>query len=218
MFVDNSNNVIKADTVGELKIKAQETVDKVEEYLTDNKLKLNKDKSKLMVMCKLSDNKDDATITAHGKEIKPQNDMKVLGLYLSSNRDWTRQINETVKQLQLRLITLRQLAAAGSQKTISSLASSIMIRKIVYGIKAWGATTLENRMKLQKTINQSARIPLGPRSYKMPVKSMMEILDWSSFGQLMNQHTLNLAISTVSNQKPISMFTKLNRFKLRMTR
>ena len=46
----------------------------------------------------------------------------------------------------------------------------------------------------------------------------MEILDWSSFGQLMNQHTLNLAISTVSNQKPISMFTKLNRFKSRMTR
>ena len=73
-------------------------------------------------------------------------------------------------------------------------------------------------MKLQKTINQSARIALGPRSYIMPVKSMMEILDWSSFGQLMNQHTLNLAISTVLNQKPISMFTKLNHFKSKMTR
>ena len=47
---------------------AQETVDLVEEYLTDNKLKLKKDKSKLMVMCKPSDNKDDATTTAHGKE------------------------------------------------------------------------------------------------------------------------------------------------------
>ena len=112
---------------------------------------------------------------------------------------------------------MRQLAAAGSQKTISSLASSIIIGKIVYGIQAWGGTTLENRLKLQKTINQSARIALGPRSYKMSVKSMMEILDWSSFGQLMDQHTLNLAISTVSNHKPISMFTKLNHFKLRMT-
>ena len=80
-----------------------------------------------------------------------------------------------------------------------------------------GGTTLENRQKLQKTINQSARIALGPRSYKMSVKSMMEILDWSSFGQLMDQHTLNLAISTVSNHKPISMFTRLNRFKSRMT-
>ena len=89
-------------------------------------------------MCKPCDNKDDATITARGKEIKPQNDMKVLGLYLSSNRDWTRQINETVKQLQLRLITLRQLAAAGSQRTISSLASSIIIGKVVYGIHARG--------------------------------------------------------------------------------
>ena len=46
---------------------------------------------------------------------------------------------------------------------------------------------------------------------------MMEILYWSSFGQLMDQNTLNLAISTVSNHKPISMFTKLNRFKLKMT-
>ena len=104
----------------------------------DNKLKLNKDKSKLMAMCKPNDNKDDATITAQGKDIKPQKDMKVLGLYLSPNRNWTRQINEMVKQLQLRLITLRQLAAAGSQRTISSLASSIIIGKIVYGIQAWG--------------------------------------------------------------------------------
>ena len=104
--------------------------------------------------------------------------MKVLGLYLSSNRDSIWQINGTVKQLQLILITLRQLAAAGSQKTISSLASSIIIGKIVYGIQAWGGTILENSLKLQKTINQSARIALGPRSYKIPVKNMMEILDW----------------------------------------
>ena len=109
------------------------------------------------------------------------------------------------------------MAVAGSQRTISNLASSIIIGKIVYGIQCLGGTTLENRQKLQKTINQSARIALGPRSYKMSVKSMMEILDWSSFGQLMDQHTLNLAISTVSNHKPISMFTRLNRFKLRMT-
>ena len=47
---------------------------------------------------------------------------------------------------------------------------------------------------------------------------MMEILDLSSFGQLMDQHILDLAISTVSKHKPISMFTRLNRFKLRMTR
>ena len=87
-------------------------------------------------MCKPSDNKDDATITAHGKEIKPQNDMRVLGLYLSSNRDWTRQINEMVKQLHLRLIKLRQLAVVGHQWTISNLASSIIIGKIVYGIQA----------------------------------------------------------------------------------
>ena len=118
-------------------------------------------------MCKPSNNKDDATITAHGQEIKPQKDMKVLGLYLSANRDWTRQINETVKQLQSRLITLRQLAVAGSQRTISNLASSIIIGKIVYGIQAWGGTTLEKRQKLQKEINQSARIALGPKSYKM---------------------------------------------------
>ena len=50
-FVDDSNNIIKADTVDNLKIKSQETVAKVKEYLTDKKLKLNKDKSKLMVMC-----------------------------------------------------------------------------------------------------------------------------------------------------------------------
>ena len=38
-------------------------------------------------MCKPSDNKDDATITAHGKEIKPQNYMKVFrALYIFQQR------------------------------------------------------------------------------------------------------------------------------------
>ena len=44
---------------------------------------------------------------------------------------------------------------------------------------------------------------------------MMEILGWSSFDQLMDQHTLNLAITTVSEQKPVSMFNRLNHFKSR---
>ena len=217
-FVDDSNNLIKADTINDLKNKAQETVDKVEEYLDDNKLKLNKDKTKTMVMCKPSDDKDDATITAMGKLIKPQNNIKVLGLFLSSNREWTRQINETVKSLQMRLITLRQLAKAGSQKTIASLAWSLVAGKIVYGIQAWGGTTLQNRQKLQKVINQAARIAIGPRSYRMSIKNMMEILGWSSIDQLMDIHTLNLAVATVSQKKPFSMNTRLSKFKTRETR
>ena len=63
LFVDDSNDGIKYDTVDKHKVKAQETVDRVEKYLTDNKLKQNKDKSKLMVMCNPGHIKDDAAIT-----------------------------------------------------------------------------------------------------------------------------------------------------------
>ena len=41
--------------------------------------------------------------------------------------------------------------------TISSLASSIIIGKIVYGIQAWGGTTLENRTtKDNKPVGQNS--------------------------------------------------------------
>ena len=51
-FVDDANSLVKGNNAEELKAKCQETVDAIESYLDANMLKINTDKSKLMINTK----------------------------------------------------------------------------------------------------------------------------------------------------------------------
>ena len=66
---------------------AQEKITEIELYLHNNKLKANPDKTKLIVMAKPSLDKSIVTIRAHSEVIKPSNNLKILGIYLSPDRE-----------------------------------------------------------------------------------------------------------------------------------
>ena len=110
------------------------------------------------------------------------------------------------------------MANLASQKTLATLAQAMISSKILYGIQAWSGTSIENRNKIQKIINQSARIALGPKSSRMSIYKMMSQLGWMGLDQMSDQHTLMLAINTANTGYPKSLNNKLSQFKTRTTR
>ena len=103
--------------------------------------------------------------------------------------------------MQIRLVTLRQLSIAAPFKTMVNLATAIIVGKLSYGIQVWGGTSVENRTKLQKILNQAAKIVIGSRSYKMSTPQMMKELGWSSIDQLIDHHTANLAVNILQKKQ-----------------
>ena len=160
----------------------------------------------------------DAAIQIQNIIIEPQENMKILGVIISSNRTWTKHINYLIKSVQPKMIAIRQLAKLGSRKTIAMLGQALVISKLTYAIQAWGGTTMANRQRLQVVINQLARMAIGPTAQRMSTPKMMKELKWMSIDQLIHARTLAMATAISSTSQPEEIAKKLNKFCLRRTR
>ena len=88
---------------------------------------------------------------------------------------------------------------------MSQLAKALIIDRIIYGIQVWGSTTAHNKQWLQVLVNQAAKIVLGASSYHISTPRMLSQLGWSGIDQLIDQHTLSMAVSVIQTGKPASL-------------
>ena len=100
---------------------AQISVDRLESHLTSNKLKFNKDKSNIILVAKPSIQKEGIQIQAAGKIIQSKQSFKLLGIVLSDDMKFNKQVNIMIGQLTNRLISIRQISKYASSKTIKTV-------------------------------------------------------------------------------------------------
>ena len=105
-YVDDSSAVISAVNTRQLKEKAQETSEKLERYLDANLLKVNRDKSKLLINCPARQDRQEVVIQTGDKPIKPSKNLKLNGSYLSQDLLWNHEIGVTMRQLNYRVYIL----------------------------------------------------------------------------------------------------------------
>ena len=217
-YVDDCHTITAADDASTVKIYIQATNDNAERYLTSNRLKPNLSKNQLLVLALPKIDKSEISILAQGVIIKPKPVIKTLGVLLSEKRDWTPQVNSLISSVQPRLSVLRNLACIASTKSLAILAQATIVSKITYVIAVWGGTSICNKQKIQKVINQAARICLGPKSYNLSQVKMLESLNWDSVDQIIDRTTLSLALKTMITEKPAALLPRLSRFRARLTR
>ena len=117
--------------------------------MNNNKLKLNGDKTHLMLLStdkawKTKLNQNSITLqTGPGEElISTTNCKNLLGGFISQNLKWTNHIllNEKslVKQLGTRLNALKKISRVADFKTRKMLADGLFMSKLIYLIPLWG--------------------------------------------------------------------------------
>ena len=184
----------------------------VSEYMVNNRLKLNSDKTHLMLLG--TDKTWRSKLTGDSLKLSTDPDMdmiktsrceKVLGCIVSQNLKWADHIllNEKslVRQLTTRLSALKSISASANFKTRLMFANGIFLSKLAYAMPVWGGCEEYLVRSLQIVQNKAARLVCRKGIYT-PISTLLGECNWLSVSQLIVYHSLVLLYKVQKCHEP----------------
>ena len=174
-FIDDSTSIISFKETNIIKEYLTEYYNLLETFYNANKLKINPDKSKFLIVCK---NKfklvlKNFSFKASSYVIKPSNTMKILGVYLHSDLKLDSQINKLCSNLHNKIYQLKQINKFTTFKTRLCFIKSYVVGKLVYAMPIYMNSSVKNIASLHKVLMTAARAAIGNYCYR---KSTVYIL------------------------------------------
>ena len=153
-------------------------------YLANNRLKLNDDKTHLLIMTTKQKQRImniDVQITTQNEEIKPIKTEKLLGIQIQDDMKWTEYIQNNdkslLKQLTSRLNALKMISWIASFKIRLMIANGIFCSKLIFQISLWGGTENYVLQALHVVQNKAARC-VARRGKYTPVADLLTQCGW----------------------------------------
>ena len=188
------------------------------EFLASNKLKLNDDKTHLMVMstsqARLAREKKGDTsrvqIRTSIKNIEPSQSEKLLGCWLHEDMKWGEHIQDNreslLRSLNSRVGALKMVCRVAGFRTRKMIADGIIMIKLVYCIALWGGCSNQLLDSLQKLQNKAARA-VTKQDWNTPTKSLLKQCGWLSVKQLVVYHSSILVYKVMKAESPQYLFS-----------
>ena len=181
-FADDSTYSVSSHDQDVLEEKLNDKYDTLASYMANNKLKLNDDKTHLLIMTTRQKHRIldiDIQINTATDEIKPIKSEKLLGVFIQDDLKWTEYIlnNEKslLKQLSTRLNAMKMISSIASFKTRLMIANGIFCSKLIFQICLWGGSEDYLLSALQIVQNKAARF-VARRGRYTPVVELLFIL------------------------------------------
>ena len=169
LFSDDNILYASGKTVNDVKSKLQMCIDTISIWYNRNHLKINIDKSKIMLIGTKSQlrnlNLDDFVITFDQTPLEIVDKAKYLGIFISSDLSWDTQVSHLCRQMGYYLSLLRRLRKIFPRELLIKIYKTFVQPKLDYGITIWGCTTEANVNKVQTILNFAARIITGNFDY-----------------------------------------------------
>ena len=188
------------------------------EFLASNKLKLNDDKTHLMVMstsqARLSRlRKGDSSmvrIRTSIKDIEPSQSEKLLGCWLHEDMKWGEHIQDNreslLRSLNSRVGALKMVCKVAGFKTRKMIANGIFMSKIMYCIALWGGCANQLLNSLQKVQNKAARA-VTKVDWNTPTKLVLRQCGWLSVKQLVVYQSSILVYKVMRTASPRYLYS-----------
>ena len=179
-YIDDTTNIISCNNIDDLQIYVQRYYYLLDHYYAANKLKLNEDKTQLLISCKnryrqLTNN---FHIMAGNYKITQKESVKILGYYLSLNLNHDIYINKVVSKINYRLHLQNKLYRYMDQK-VRILVSNATIMSILYYIMPILINVSTKQLSIINTIiNKVARNCIGYKSYKWSNAKVLNTCSW----------------------------------------
>jgi hypothetical protein len=137
LYADDTLLYYSARTENELQDKINEDLDSLSQWLNNNLLTLNYEKTKFMIFAnkKQSTNVD---ITIQNKKVSQETSFKYLGVTLSSDLTWHNHIDNMIAKINQRLGVLRRVKEFLDLETRCVLYTSLVLPLFDYGDTIWG--------------------------------------------------------------------------------
>ena len=166
-FADDATFSSTAKNAGELSDILSEKYGYVAEFLTANQLKINDDKTHIMIMTsgrpRAIEAANQVVLRTPTSEVKTIRKEKLLGCVIQNNCKWSEHIrddkdNNLITGLNKRVGALRKISKVASFQQRKIFGNGIFMSKINYCIALWGGCNSELIRSLQVCQNRAARI------------------------------------------------------------
>ena len=234
VYVDDDTDTVHAAEPDRLRELIQQEANNSASWLSDNKLCVAGDKSKLLVVGtrKRRSQKLDAklSIIVDGKEIVESESEKLLGVVINNELTWKNHLhgdaeNEgLINQLSKRIGILKKLSRRMSQERLKLFASGIFYSKLSYCLPVFGnvfgldkyketnsrytSFTTSDNNKLQVLQNSLNRLLTGA-DYNTPTVELLERSDSLSIQQMIAFQTVIMTYKIMRSSKPSYLASRL---------
>ena len=219
-YVDDSTYSYSCTDPSELNQRLNTMYRTLATYFSDNRLVINGDKTKLIVVehGKYGNARDNILVDTGTTIITPSESGRLLGINIHESLKWKDHIlsgeNALIKCLSLRLNAVKRISSISSFKTRLMVANACFQSVLVYMIVIWGGSEKYLTRAAQVIQNKVAR-HVTKLTWFTPIRSLLKQCNWLSIQQLIFFHTALQMWKVRTDNAP--GFLK-NRFELTNTR
>jgi hypothetical protein len=221
-FVDDSTNYFGHKDPNVVKEVTQRNYDTIEDYMHANKLKINGDKSHLLVLTKgdgmaggvaAARRRETVTLQAGGKVILPSKQETLLGGVIHQSANWKEMIRDgkksVMKQLTSRINALKIISRNADFKTRLMVAGGLVQAKLTYMLPLFGGAPdyLINGLQVQQLA--AARAVIGHSCFRWSTKKILDSVRWLSVRQLHKYSVLMLTHRVITTGRPRGLHSML---------
>ena len=184
------------------------------DFLVSKGLKLNDDKTHLMVMTtsqaraiRRGTMKDSSLVVIRTPTtvIHPSESEKLLGCWLHQDMKFTEHIRNheesLLSSINKRIGALKMVGRVASFKTRKMIANGIVMSKLIYLIELWGGSSKYLLEALQKAQNRAARI-VTKLDWTTHSAELLRQCGWMSVNQLVVYHSVVLVYKVMQSKSP----------------
>ena len=197
------------------------------EFLVSNRLKLNDDKTHLLVLTtsqarrRAGTGLDDIFISTPVKLIYLTQSEKLLGAWVHQDLKWTEHLQDNKESLQKSLVTrlnaIKMIRGLVPFQTRKMIADGVFMSKLSYLISVWGGCEGYLLNSLQ-TIQNSVARAVTRKPWTTPTKVLLSECGWLSVRQLAMYHTVVLVFRVLQSGSPQYIDGMFSTHYSRMTR
>lgn len=141
-YADDTTVIVTADTMDQLLKNISETMGALREWFGVNGLKLNEDKSNILIFNTVSSNLSSFPVPQiNGRALVTSQVVRLLGFELDYTLSWKQHIDITCKKMAKGIYALKQLRNMSSEKSLKEIYFAYVHSTMAYGIILWGGST-----------------------------------------------------------------------------
>ena len=185
-------------------------------FLTANKLKVNDEKTHLLVMTTRQKRRHvvtgNITITTPTAVVKPSSVERLLGAQIHEDMRWKEHIMDNedslLKSLSQRQGAIKKISKVASFKSRKMIANGVFMSKLIYLMPVWAGCEDYLVNALQIIQNKVAR-SVTKKDISTPTQVFMRECGWLTVKQLLVYHSLIQCHKTLLQQTPAYLYKRI---------
>ena len=177
-----------------------------------NKLVLNRDKTKFLVISRNKTTKETPQLEARPINIKPISSFKFLGMQVSDDLKWNKFLLEgntsLLAQLKKCTVALGKIRHFSKNNQFRKFSNGLFMSKLLYGAELWTGAPAYMTKQIQSQIIKVAHMSLGCHSLRFNTDKLMRLMGWHNINQTLSiasmrftHQIVNLKIPELLSQK-----------------